>query len=270
MVRPEEQVYISPFSYGWSYSKREAKNDSDRNTPNFLSIYREGHRTPQALLSPMTTTKDRALTLTLLGKEATYSGPLVPREKGSTAKTNLNILSPPKIIKRKLKIERREEIEELIRLADMKPGAQFLSSILQNHEFCLLFRDYLRSTFSDENLSCYLMIKKFKHQTSPQNRPQEFSKIIKVYVRDGSPKQVNISAVTRLSVENLKPGEIMEDSLDVVEEQLFQLMVTDLMVPFVRSAMYKRFVQHLFHGEIKRDQPRERTESLLALDLVMG
>uniref|UniRef100_A0AAV2KSS9 RGS domain-containing protein n=1 Tax=Knipowitschia caucasica TaxID=637954 RepID=A0AAV2KSS9_KNICA len=102
----------------------------------------------------------------------------------------------------------------------------------------LVFEEYLRSEYSEENLLFYLDCETFRSLPSESDRKMAARKIYREYVAVGAPLQINITCETReeirISLSNPKP-----DCFSRAQKIVHSLMQHDSYPRFIKSQVYQ-------------------------------
>ena len=116
-----------------------------------------------------------------------------------------------------------------------------LASVLKHPVGDKLFRGHLIEEFSYENYLFYGAVIQWKELFRYTNDPQTdvCKKIINLYIKDGSPLQINISAAMRNEIMSTDP---CETTFDAALQEVWKLMSSDSLIRFQASDKYKHFV----------------------------
>ncbi|CAN9503140.1 unnamed protein product [Ophioblennius macclurei] len=100
------------------------------------------------------------------------------------------------------------------------------------------FWEFLKSEFSEESLDFWLACEDFKTCDSPEERAQRATNIYEEFVRDDSPKQVNLDFYTRdiISQSLQQPS---QSCFDVAQKKIYSLMENGAFPRFLESQQYK-------------------------------
>ncbi|CAL8269457.1 unnamed protein product [Arctogadus glacialis] len=101
----------------------------------------------------------------------------------------------------------------------------------------LVFEDFLRSEYSEENLLFWLACEDYKRSPSPHKMAATAQRIFAEFV------QINIDYLTRKSIrENIsEPG---LHSFDRAQKLIYALMENDCYPRFLKSDIYQAFLEH--------------------------
>uniref|UniRef100_A0A8C6V1C9 RGS domain-containing protein n=1 Tax=Neogobius melanostomus TaxID=47308 RepID=A0A8C6V1C9_9GOBI len=121
---------------------------------------------------------------------------------------------------------------------DEKPGCECRCVDLYFAAGLLVFREFLRSEYSEENLLFYLDCEAFRDLSSESDREAAAKRIYREFVMLLSPPQINIDCVTRAEVlANLTdPG---PDCFNKAQRTVLSLMENDSYPRFVKSQLYQ-------------------------------
>ncbi|XP_051923847.1 regulator of G-protein signaling 3-like isoform X2 [Hippocampus zosterae] len=116
--------------------------------------------------------------------------------------------------------------------------AESLKALLANQYGLAVFRHFLRSEYSEENLDFWLAAEKFK-QTCPLGKMADRAKkIYEEFISCGASRQVNVdSNVRELTQRSLRLG-AETASFQLAQDQIFSLMEADSYPRFLRSRLY--------------------------------
>ncbi|XP_026178178.1 regulator of G-protein signaling 3-like [Mastacembelus armatus] len=116
--------------------------------------------------------------------------------------------------------------------------AQSLEVLLTNDYGLALFRHFLRSEFSEENLDFWLAVERFKRTRHLSKMAARAEKIYDEFVSTTAARQVNVdSSVREMTNQNLHLG-ANPASFQLAQDQIFGLMETDSYPRFLRSHLY--------------------------------
>ncbi|XP_063345087.1 regulator of G-protein signaling 3-like isoform X1 [Pelmatolapia mariae] len=122
--------------------------------------------------------------------------------------------------------------------------AESLESLLSNQYGLTVFRHFLRSEFSEENLDFWLAVERFK-KTRPSNKmAARAAKIYDHFISTTAARQVNVdSAIREATNQSLRLG-VSSASFQLAQEQIFNLMETDSYPRFLKSRLYTQLASH--------------------------
>uniref|UniRef100_A0A669EKQ4 RGS domain-containing protein n=1 Tax=Oreochromis niloticus TaxID=8128 RepID=A0A669EKQ4_ORENI len=108
-----------------------------------------------------------------------------------------------------------------------------------------VFRHFLRSEFSEENLDFWLAVERFK-KTRPSNKMA--ARAAKIYDHFISTTAVNVdSAIREATNQSLRLG-VSSASFQLAQEQIFNLMETDSYPRFLKSRLYTQLAMQTSAG----------------------
>ncbi|XP_008278522.1 regulator of G-protein signaling 5 [Stegastes partitus] len=111
---------------------------------------------------------------------------------------------------------------------------QDLETLLNNKTGLQVFRGFLRSEFSEENLEFWLACQDYRF--SPSNlQKTKASSIFSQFINPDAPQEVNLDAETRealLSVED----SLCADTFNKAQQRIYNLMAKDSFPRFLRSS----------------------------------
>ncbi|XP_033338962.1 regulator of G protein signaling double hit isoform X1 [Megalopta genalis] len=102
-----------------------------------------------------------------------------------------------------------------------------------------LFRAFLRSEFSEENIAFWTACEDFKRESNPERIKKEAEFIYKEYISEDSSKEVSLDAQVREIVNN-NMVEPTPHTFDEAQLQIYTLMQRDSYPRFVNSDIYRR------------------------------
>nr|XP_004567427.1 regulator of G-protein signaling 8 [Maylandia zebra] len=106
----------------------------------------------------------------------------------------------------------------------------------------LVFEDFLRTEYSDENLLFWLACKKYKKITRVTEMTIAAKRIYTEFVQVGAPRQINIDCVTReeISKNISQPG---PNCFDRAQKLIYGLMENDCYPRFLKSEIYQDLLE---------------------------
>ncbi|XP_078141537.1 regulator of G-protein signaling 3-like [Centroberyx gerrardi] len=132
----------------------------------------------------------------------------------------------------------RPSPEELLRWAES------FDTLLANKYGLAVFRHFLRSEFSEENLDFWLAVEKYKKTRPLSKMAARADKIYNEFISTSAARQVNVdSSVRELTNQNLC-GSLGPASFQLVQDQIYSLMETDSYPRFLRSRLYTQLANH--------------------------
>ncbi|XP_061585593.1 regulator of G-protein signaling 3-like [Cololabis saira] len=122
--------------------------------------------------------------------------------------------------------------------AEVMRWGESLEALLTNQYGLAVFRHFLRSEFSEENLDFWLAAERFK-KTPPYNKMVlRAMKIYDEFISTKAARQVNVdSSVRDLTGQSLHLG-VTPTSFQLAQDQIFSLMETDSYPRFLKSRLY--------------------------------
>ncbi|KAI4809058.1 hypothetical protein KUCAC02_017973 [Chaenocephalus aceratus] len=121
---------------------------------------------------------------------------------------------------------------------ETSPPGESLETILSQKCGQKVFRDFLKSEFSEENLDFWLACHEFKTSKRPEEQTRRAARIYEEFIRDESPKQVNLDFYTREIIRQ----SVRQASLScfvVAQRNIYSLMENDSFPRFIESEQYK-------------------------------
>ncbi|KAK2911626.1 hypothetical protein Q8A67_003759 [Cirrhinus molitorella] len=115
--------------------------------------------------------------------------------------------------------------------------AESLDALLSHKYGLVVFRSFLQTEFSEENLDFWLACEDFKRIKSLSKMATRAKKIFTEYISIQSCKEVNLDSYTREHIkENME--NICADCFDLAQSRIFGLMERDSYPRFLRSDIY--------------------------------
>ncbi|XP_055077400.1 regulator of G-protein signaling 8-like isoform X2 [Periophthalmus magnuspinnatus] len=120
---------------------------------------------------------------------------------------------------------------------DIVSWAESLDQLLQCKSL-LVFEEYLRSEYSEENLLFYLDCEAFRSLPPESDRTAAARRIYREFVAIGAPRQININCVTRAEIRASlsDPG---PDCFSSAQRRVHSLMAQDSYPRFLKSPVYQ-------------------------------
>jgi hypothetical protein len=111
----------------------------------------------------------------------------------------------------------------------------------ENKDGIALFRGFLKTEFSDENIEFWLECEEYKYTNKDIKRLSKSKKIYTDFVAIGSPREVNleIDIRTQTAQNILNPS---HDTFDRAQKRIFTLMEKDSYPRFLQSDLFKNLV----------------------------
>lgn len=145
-----------------------------------------------------------------------------------------------------------------------------LQEVLDNHTGLMLFSNHLLSEYSSENIQFWEAARDFPRNPSLK----ECTRLVQLYIMEGSEFQINISQVVRNQVME-EFGELggsepdasvwktKRDLFELAKLEIFQLMVRDSFPRFRRSQLYKLYKKKLAIDQAQeaRSEAKRRVEN---------
>ncbi|XP_074525834.1 regulator of G-protein signaling 3-like isoform X2 [Halichoeres trimaculatus] len=125
--------------------------------------------------------------------------------------------------------------------------AESLEALLNNQYGLAVFRHFLRSEFSEENLDFWLAVEKFKRTRPPSKMAIRASKIYDEFISTKAARQVNVDSSVRESTDQTLRLGVNPDCFQLAQDQIFGLMETDSYPRFLRSHLYAQLANQGVH-----------------------
>ncbi|CAL8343616.1 unnamed protein product [Lota lota] len=150
----------------------------------------------------------------------------------------------------------RPPLEEVLRWADS------FEALLSNKYGMAVFRHFLRSEFSEENLDFWLAVDKYKKTRTLNKMATRAHSIFNEFISTSASRQVNVdSSVREVTNQNLRqaPGPA---SFQLAQEQIYSLMERDSYPRFLKSLLYSQLAnQKPAHAQMDSQNERGSTKS---------
>ncbi|XP_053277246.1 regulator of G-protein signaling 3 isoform X1 [Pleuronectes platessa] len=146
-------------------------------------------------------------------------------------------------------------LEKALRNNRPSPGevlrwAESLEALLTNQYGLAVFRHFLRSEFSEENLDFWLAVERFK-----RIRPLMAVRAMKIYeefISTTAARQVNLDSTVRESTNQSLLLGVNPASFQLAQDQIFGLMETDSYPRFLQSLLYAQLANHRGAGFVSQ------------------
>nr|XP_033936290.1 regulator of G-protein signaling 8-like [Pseudochaenichthys georgianus] len=124
---------------------------------------------------------------------------------------------------------------------DIVAWGESLDQLLECKTGQLVFEDFLRTEYSEENLLFWLACEDYRKTTS-QTEITTAKRIYTEFVQVDAPRQINIDCVTRESIrENL--SQPWPNCFDRAQRLIYGLMENDCYPRFLKSEMYQALLE---------------------------
>ncbi|XP_064791766.1 regulator of G-protein signaling 5-like [Oncorhynchus masou masou] len=117
-----------------------------------------------------------------------------------------------------------------------------LDHVLTNSYGLAMFRSFLRSEFSEENIEFWVACEDFKKTKSPMKMAVKARKIYEDFIQTEGPREVNIDHYTKdVTLRNLV--DLSPVTFDLAQKRIYALMEKDSFGRFLRSEQYQELVK---------------------------
>ncbi|KAG7454081.1 hypothetical protein MATL_G00263910 [Megalops atlanticus] len=117
-----------------------------------------------------------------------------------------------------------------------------LDKVLTNSYGLAMFRSFLRSEFSEENLDFWVACEDFRKTKSPVKMAAKAKKIYEDFIQTEAPKEVNIDHFTKdVTLRNLVT--LSPTTFDLAQKRIYALMEKDSYGRFLRSDQYQDLIK---------------------------
>ncbi|XP_018608850.1 regulator of G-protein signaling 4-like [Scleropages formosus] len=126
--------------------------------------------------------------------------------------------------------------------AEVKKWAESLHNLVSNEGGLSIFKTFLKTEFSQENIEFWMACEEYRRITSKETLTSKAWEIYYTYMDVKSPKEVNLDAVTREDTKrNLK--DVGPSSFDEAQKKIFLLMEKDSYRRFIKSNLFLDLLQ---------------------------
>ncbi|KAJ4943906.1 hypothetical protein JOQ06_006399 [Pogonophryne albipinna] len=125
---------------------------------------------------------------------------------------------------------------------DVVAWGESLDQLLECKTGQLVFEDFLRTEYSEENLLFWLACEDYRKTTSQTEITTAAKRIYTEFVQVDAPRQINIDCETRESIrENL--SQPWPNCFDRAQRLIYGLMENDCYPRFLKSEMYQALLE---------------------------
>ncbi|XP_055885533.1 regulator of G-protein signaling rgs-2-like isoform X2 [Biomphalaria glabrata] len=142
------------------------------------------------------------------------------------------------------KLTTMPEKDEPPTLEELKLWGESFEKLMKCSGGRKLFREFLRSEYSEENMLFYLACEDLKKEDNPELIEEKARLIYEDYISILSPKEVSLDSRVR-EVINRNMVEPTPHTFDEAQLQIWTLMHRDSYPRFLNSQVYKRLLQQL-------------------------
>ncbi|XP_041847454.1 regulator of G-protein signaling 5b [Melanotaenia boesemani] len=135
-------------------------------------------------------------------------------------------------------ISEQSKKSEKLRLNENEPlkWKESFESLLSSQNGLCLFRAFLVSEFSEENIAFYLACEDYR-ATKPSKLAAKAKKIYEEFICSDAPREVNLDHVTKaITKKNMEQPSL--SSFDPAQAKIYTLMEKDCYPRFLKSATY--------------------------------
>ncbi|XP_068166373.1 regulator of G-protein signaling 3 isoform X2 [Antennarius striatus] len=125
--------------------------------------------------------------------------------------------------------------------------AESLEALLNNKYGLAVFRHFLRSEFSEENLDFWLAVERFKGTHPLSKMATKAAKIYDEFISASAARQVNVDSSVRETTNQSLHFDVNPASFQLAQDQIFSLMETDSYPRFLRSRLYAQLANQGTH-----------------------
>ncbi|MEQ2265265.1 hypothetical protein XENORESO_004616, partial [Xenotaenia resolanae] len=127
---------------------------------------------------------------------------------------------------------------------EVKRWAESLEALLTHQYGVAVFRHFLRSEFSEENLDFWLAVEEFKRTLSLSKMADQAKKIYDEFISTSAARQVNVDSFVRDSTNQSLIFNVNTASFQLAQDQIFSLMEADSYPRFLKSHLYAQLANH--------------------------
>ncbi|KAK4472926.1 hypothetical protein MN116_004131 [Schistosoma mekongi] len=120
---------------------------------------------------------------------------------------------------------------------NVEDWAHSFEAVLRDKYGVLVFREFLRKEFSDENIRFWLICEDYRNKSSTKNIQRKALKIFNEYVAVQAAREVNLDSKTRLQTEK-ELESANKNTFDQCQRRIQSLMEKDSYRRFLRSDLY--------------------------------
>ncbi|KAJ3443850.1 hydroperoxide reductase [Anaeramoeba flamelloides] len=145
-----------------------------------------------------------------------------------------------------------------------------LNLILSKEEYYSHFLKYLVQYSCQENLLFYFEVENYRKITK-KKRKLRAHKILRTYIMNGSPSQVNISSIISQDiVKRVKQNDFSQDLFNKAQNSIYSLMQNDSYSNFVISDEYKELKKKFISNESESDYSDFETTDNIKKDRIIN
>ncbi|XP_054240176.1 regulator of G-protein signaling 13 [Indicator indicator] len=139
-------------------------------------------------------------------------------------------------------------ISSKLSLEEVLEWSQSFEKLITSKYGPMIYKMYLKTEHSDENIDFWLACEAYKKITSQRKRTSTARKLFKSYIQPQAPKEVNIdSPVRRVIVRNMK--EPTETCFDEAQKIIYMHMERDSYPRFLESKFYQKLKHSLQNND---------------------
>ncbi|XP_048832521.1 regulator of G-protein signaling 5-like [Brienomyrus brachyistius] len=117
-----------------------------------------------------------------------------------------------------------------------------LDNVLMSSYGLTIFKSFLKSEFSEENVEFWVACEDFKKTKSPMKMAIKAKKIYEDFIQSEGPREVNIDHVTKdITLRNLV--NLSAGTFDLAQKRIYALMEKDSFARFLRSDQYLELIK---------------------------
>ncbi|KAE8291197.1 Regulator of G-protein signaling 5 [Larimichthys crocea] len=133
-------------------------------------------------------------------------------------------------------LERAKELKALLNVDEPLRWEESFDKLLSSQNGLCLFRAFLVSEFSEENIAFYLACQDYQ-ATKPSKQATKAKKIYDEFIGCDAPREVNLDHVTKaITKENMEHPR--QSCFDLAQAKIYTLMEKDCYPRFLKSSMY--------------------------------
>lgn len=145
-------------------------------------------------------------------------------------------------------------------MSSLEENALDFMLLLHDPEVVYHFRNYLHTTYSQENLAFWYSVQLYKRDAK-ETLAMRARAIVNKYLKEGTSSEINLPGPTfkKIKEDVGKTNDLSEQELREIfndaEDHIFQLMLTDKYIAFKETPEYKK----LSEKHLKRMKPRKKS-----------
>ncbi|KAL4236541.1 Regulator of G-protein signaling 20 [Mactra antiquata] len=132
--------------------------------------------------------------------------------------------------------------EEPLTIEEIRSWAESFDKLMRKATGRKVFREFLRSEYSEENMLFWLACEELKQEQSSEGVEEKARLIYEDYISILSPKEVSLDSRVREKIDR-NMVEPTPHTFDEAQLQIYTLMHRDSYTRFINSQIYKKLIQ---------------------------